>query len=107
MFEIPSGYMGDKLGPRSVLMRIVVAWSVFIAATGQVFNWISLLIIQTLFGAGEAGAFPNIAKAFSVWLPQDERVRAQGIVWLFARWGGALTPVLVFTIFKYVSWRTA
>ncbi len=107
LFEIPSGFMGDKLGPRSVLTRIVVAWSVFIAATGQAFNWISLLIIQTLFGAGEAGAFPNIAKAFSVWLPQDERVRAQGIVWLFARWGGAITPILVFGLFKYVSWPTA
>ncbi|MDQ1470916.1 MAG: transporter, family, glucarate transporter [Bryobacterales bacterium] len=107
MFEIPSGYMGDKLGPRNVLMRIVVAWSVFIAATGQAFNWISLLIIQTLFGAGEAGAFPNIAKAFSVWLPQDERVRAQGIIWLSARWGGAFTPGLVFFIFQVVSWRTA
>jgi len=107
LFEIPSGYLGDKLGPRRVLMRIVVAWSVFIAATGQAFNWISLTVIQTLFGAGEAGAFPNIAKAFSVWLPQDERVRAQGIVWLFARWGGAVTPALVFAILKYVSWRTA
>src|SRR6266851_6075028 len=50
LFEIPSGFMGDKLGPRSVLMRIVVAWSVFIAATGQALHWISLLIVQTLFG---------------------------------------------------------
>jgi MFS transporter, ACS family, glucarate transporter len=107
VFEIPSGFMGDKLGPRSVLMRIVVAWSVFIAATGQAINWISLLVVQTLFGVGEAGAFPNIAKAFSVWLPQDERVRAQGIVWLSARWGGAFTPFLVFYIFQVVSWRVA
>jgi ACS family glucarate transporter-like MFS transporter len=107
LFEIPSGYMGDTLGPRSVLMRIVVAWSVFIAATGQAFNFISLLVIQTLFGAGEAGAFPNIAKAFSVWLPQDERVRAQGIIWLSARWGGAFTPGIIFLVFQYVSWRTA
>jgi ACS family glucarate transporter-like MFS transporter len=107
LFEIPSGYMGDKLGPRSVLMRIVVAWSIFVAATGQVFNFISLLIVQTLFGAGEAGAFPNIAKAFSVWLPQDERVRAQGIIWLSARWGGAFTPGIIFLVFQYVSWRTA
>ncbi|MDP9169953.1 MAG: MFS transporter [Acidobacteriota bacterium] len=107
LFEIPSGFLGDRLGPRSVLMRIVVSWSVFVAATGQAFNWISLLIIQTCFGAGEAGAFPNIAKAFSVWLPQDERVRAQGIVWLSARWGGAFTPSLVFLIFQVVSWRAA
>ncbi len=107
LFEIPSGALGDRLGPRTVLMRIVVAWSVFVAATGQAFSWISLMIVQTFFGAGEAGAFPNIAKAFSVWLPAEERVRAQGIVWLSARWGGALTPLLVFWILQMVSWRTA
>jgi sugar phosphate permease len=105
--EIPSGFLGDKLGPRSVLMRIVVWWSFFVAATGRVWNFASLMVVQTLFGAGEAGCFPNIAKAFSVWLPQDERVRAQGIVWLSARWGGAITPTLVFFIFQYVSWRNA
>src|SRR4030088_2563572 len=95
LFEIPSGFLGDKLGARRVLMRIVIWWSFFVAATGQAWNWISLVGIQTLFGAGEAGCFPNIAKAFSVWLPRDERTRAQGIVWLSARWGGAFTPALV------------
>ncbi len=107
LFEIPSGVMGDKLGPRSVLMRIVVWWSFFIALTGRAWNFISLVVIQTLFGMGEAGCFPNIAKAFSVWLPPDERVRAQGIVWLSARWGGAVTPAIVFLIFQVMSWRTA
>ncbi|HXJ42755.1 MAG TPA: MFS transporter, partial [Bryobacteraceae bacterium] len=107
LFEIPSGFLGDKLGPRTVLMRIVISWSVFVAATGRAFNWLSLAIVQTLFGAGEAGAFPNIAKAFSVWLPAEERVRAQGIVWLSARWGGAFTPSIVFIILQLVSWRTA
>ena len=48
-----------------------------------------------LFGAGEAGCFPNLTKAFTTWLPPDERVRAQGIMWLSARWGGAFTPLLV------------
>jgi MFS transporter, ACS family, glucarate transporter len=107
LFEIPSGFLGDKLGARRVLMRIVIWWSFFVAATGQAWSWISLVVIQTLFGAGEAGCFPNIAKAFSVWLPRDERTRAQGIVWLSARWGGAFTPALVFLIFRYVSWRAA
>lgn len=107
LFEIPSGFLGDKLGARSVLMRIVVWWSIFVAATGQAWNLISLFIIQMLFGVGEAGCFPNIAKAFSVWLPRDERTRAQGIVWLSARWGGAFTPLIVFFTFKFVTWRTA
>jgi MFS family permease len=107
LFEIPSGFLGDRMGARNVLMRIVIWWSFFIAATGRAWNGISLVVIQTLFGVGEAGCFPNIAKAFSIWLPRDERTRAQGIVWLSARWGGAFTPLIVFVVFKYVSWRNA
>ncbi len=67
----------------------------------------SLIVCQGLFGIGEAGCFPNITKALSIWLPQEEKVRAQGIIWLFARWGGAFTPLLVVLLLKYVTWRTA
>ena len=34
VFEIPSGWMGDVMGPRKVLTRIVIWWSAFTAATG-------------------------------------------------------------------------
>ncbi len=106
-FEIPSGYMGDRWGPRRVLMRIVIWWSFFTAATGWAFNFISLFLTQLLFGAGEAGCFPNITRAFATWLPREERVRAQGIIWLAARWGGAFTPLVVVLLFRFVSWRLA
>ncbi|HXH24423.1 MAG TPA: MFS transporter, partial [Vicinamibacterales bacterium] len=95
LFEIPGGWLGDRLGARRVLMRIVIWWSFFTAATGWVWNLASLLVTRTLFGAGEAGAFPNITRAFTTWLPQPERERAQAILWLSARWGGAFTPLLV------------
>src|SRR5438046_2301171 len=93
--EIPGGYLGDWIGPRRVLARIVVWWSFFTAATGWVWSLPSLLVTRFLFGAGEAGCFPNLTKAFTTWLPPNERVRAQGITWLSARWGGAFTPLLV------------
>jgi MFS transporter, ACS family, glucarate transporter len=107
LFEIPGGYLGDWIGPRKVLMRIVVWWSFFTAATGWVWNYISLLVTRFMFGAGEAGCFPNLTKAFTTWLPPSERVRAQGIMWMSARWGGAFTPVLVFWVLQFVSWRRA
>jgi MFS family permease len=107
LFEVPSGWMGDKWGPRRVLMRIVIWWSAFTAATGMTWNFVSLYTTQLLFGAGEAGCFPNITRAFSNWLPQSERVRSQGIIWLSARWGGAFTPLLVAVLFQYLSWRQA
>ena len=107
LFEIPGGWMGDKMGPRKVLMRIVIWWSVFTAATGFMWNLASLKVARFLFGAGEAGCFPNLTKSFTTWLPVGERVRAQGIMWMSARWGGAFTPILVVAIFKIVDWRTA
>ncbi|HVS52876.1 MAG TPA: MFS transporter [Opitutaceae bacterium] len=105
LFEIPGGWLGDKIGPRKVLMRVVMFWSIFTAATGRAWNYASLAIMQFLFGAGEAGAFPNLAKAFNNWLPAAERSRAVGVMWLSSRWGGAVTPLLVVWVIGLVGWR--
>jgi MFS transporter, ACS family, glucarate transporter len=66
-----------------------------------------MMTTQFMFGAGEAGCFPNLTRAFHTWLPKKERVRAQGIMWLSARWGGAFTPPLVIWMVSYVGWRHA
>jgi MFS transporter, ACS family, glucarate transporter len=107
VFEVPGGWMGDRFGAKSVLLRVVTLWSFFTAATGWAWNYVSLLVCRFLFGAGEAGCFPNLAKAFTRWLPSEERVRAQGLMWFAARWGGAVTPLLVALLLRYVSWRRA
>src|SRR5229473_2183395 len=72
LFEIPGGFLGDRIGPRKVLMRIVLWWSFFTAATGWAWNLVSLCVTRFLFGAGEAGCFPNLTKAFTTWLPEKE-----------------------------------
>ena len=105
LFEIPAGWMGDRFGPRGVLMKVVLMWSVFTAATGAAWNFVSLVVCRTLFGVGEAGCFPNATKIFTIWLPSSERVRAQSILWLSARWGGAFTPVLVAFVMSFINWR--
>jgi len=107
IFEIPGGFLGDWMGARRVLLRIVLWWSFFTAATGWVWNFTSLAVTRALFGAGEAGCFPNLTKTFTTWLPHHERVRAQGIMWLSARWGGAFTPPLVYLVIQVMPWRHA
>nr|MBP6824263.1 MFS transporter [Acidobacteriota bacterium] len=72
VFEVPSGWLGDRFGARAALTRIVIWWSAFTALTGAAIGYRSLLVIRFLFGAGEAGAFPNIAKAVSRWFPALE-----------------------------------
>jgi MFS family permease len=108
LFEIPTGWLGDKIGPRKILLRIVLWWSFFTAATGWAMSAAAMMVVRFLFGAGEAGCFPNITKAFSTWLPAEERVRAQSTLWLAARWGGAVTPLLVLAVLGTLSsWRLA
>jgi sugar phosphate permease len=107
VFEIPGGWLGDWMGPRRVLLRIVLWWSAFTALTGAVWSFWSMWVTRFLFGAGEAGCFPNLTKSFTTWLPANERVRAQGIMWSFARWGGAFTPPLVLFVFSFMNWRGA
>ncbi len=107
LFEIPCGYLGDRIGPRKVLLRIVLWWSFFTAATGWVKSLPALIATRFLFGAGEAGCFPNLTKAFNRWLPTQERTRVQGLMWMSARWGGASTPLLVYVCLQYMHWRTA
>src|SRR6266568_6601525 len=105
LFEIPGGWLGDRIGPGKALMRVVILWSVFTAATGYVWNFASLVIARFCFGMGEAGCFPNLTKAFMIWLPRNEHTRAQAILWLSARWGGAFTPLLVMGCMSWLSWR--
>jgi MFS family permease len=88
-----------------VLAQIVLAWSVFTALTGAAWNLVSLWVVRFLFGAGEAGCFPNLTRMLSAWLPLRERVKAQALMWAFARWGGAVTPPLAFGAITLFGWR--
>lgn len=98
LFEIPGGWMGDRFGARSTLSRIVLAWSAFTALSGAATGFATLLLYRLLFGAGEAGAFPNMARVQSRWFPARLRAWAGGILWLSARWGGAFS----YLIFGYL-----
>lgn len=107
LFEIPAGAMGDRWGPRKVLTRIVLWWSVFTAFTGMAQGFRQLVIVRFLFGMGEAGAFPNFSATIARWFPAHERARAQSIVWMASRVGGAIAPVLVIPLQQAFGWRAA
>jgi len=107
LFEIPAGLLGDRIGVKRVLTRIVLAWSACTALTGAAWNATSLIVIRFLFGAGEAGCFPNLTRMLSAWLPERERVRAQSLMWSCTRWGGAATPPLALVCIGWFGWRWA
>src|SRR5215467_8466408 len=46
LFEIPGGFLGDWMGARRVLMRIVIWWSCFTALIGATWNFASIVTTQ-------------------------------------------------------------
>ena len=106
-FEIPTGRMGDRIGPRRVLTRVVLWWSAFTAFTGLTSNYYVLLLIRFCFGAGEAGALPNIAVSLSRWFPVTERARAMGVIFMCMQAGGALAPLVIVPIQARFGWRAS
>jgi sugar phosphate permease len=107
LFEIPSGFLGDRFGARAMLTRIVLWWSAFTALTGVVSKMWSLLIVRFFFGAGEAGAFPTASTSIFRWFPTAERGRAFGVVWLSSQLGGAIAPLVIVPIQMHLGWRAS
>lgn len=105
LFEVPTGHWGDRYGSRRILARIVVWWSIFTALTAACFGFTSLIIVRFLFGAGEAGAYPNAARVIARWFPSAERGRVQGIFQAASLVGGALAPAVAGFLIKWTHWR--
>ncbi len=105
IFEIPGGWLGDRIGQRKVLTRIVACWSLFTILTGAVNGLVLLLVVRFVFGAAEAGAFPNLSRALARWFPPNQRGRANGIMWMGARVGGSLAPPLSAWLITRIGWR--
>jgi ACS family glucarate transporter-like MFS transporter len=107
LFEIPTGALGDRIGPRRVLTRVVLWWSAFTSLTGMVSNYYVLLITRFCFGAGEAGAFPNASIVVSRWFPATQRASMAGVMLMASQIGGAIAPLLVVPIQIRYGWRAS
>ncbi|MEM6522624.1 MAG: MFS transporter [Bacteroidota bacterium] len=105
LFQIPSGMMADKAGPRKAIALIVTIWSGFTLLTGVAWNFISMIVIRFFFGAGEAGAFPSISRANFTWIPLRERGIVTGINFSGSRLGAAFAFPLVTWMISTFGWR--
>lgn len=105
LFEIPTGMWGDRVGEKKILARVVLWWSLFTTLTGVAAGFASLFVIRFMFGAGEAGAYPNTAIAIRKWFTVEERGRAQAVIWMASRVGGALTPFIIVPMQAHFGWR--
>ncbi len=105
IFQIPSGWIADRFGPRKALTIVVSIWSCFTMLTGAAINAIQMIVLRFVFGMGEAGAFPAATRAFYRWLPPKERGIAHGINFSGARLGPAFALFIMPFLIRAIGWR--
>jgi len=107
LMQAPSGAMADKVGPRIVLTTVVGAWSLFTGLTALAWNFVTMLAARFLFGAGEAGAFPSIARAVYSWVPVKERGLTKAVNFSATRIGAAATMPVLPAMIERLGWQAS
>ncbi|HXW56144.1 MAG TPA: MFS transporter [Candidatus Cybelea sp.] len=74
-FQIPSGWLTDRVDVSWVLAGGFLIWSCATAATGLMHGFIALLAVRLVLGMGEAVAYPSYAKI----LARDFSIRHRGV----------------------------
>lgn len=105
LFQTPAGILADRFGPRRVLATVVSFWSLFTALTGAAYGLASMLVYRFLFGVGEAGAFPGMARATFSWIPMRERGMVNGVNFSGSRLGAAFALPGVAWLITTLGWR--
>lgn len=105
LFQTPCGAFADRYGARKVLSAVVSLWSIFTGLTAAAWNFVSMLVIRFLFGAGEAGAFPGMARTVYAWIPIEERGLVKGINFSASRLGAAITMPLLPLLIAALGWH--
>src|SRR5579871_2068640 len=103
--QIPSGWLGDRFGPKRVLAIIMTLWSATAVMTGAAFGFASLFGARFLLGLSESGAFPVASRGMQLWFPRIERGRIQGTTHFFSRFAVAVTPFIAGSILLAFGWR--
>jgi ACS family glucarate transporter-like MFS transporter len=115
LFQIPGGWLADRLGARVVLTGALIWWSVctaltaFVAASplAEMIGIVgALLFVRFALGLGEAVALPSFNRAVANWMPPDSRGLGIGIAIGGIGLGSALTPPLAAWVMVNWGWQT-
>jgi ACS family glucarate transporter-like MFS transporter len=110
LFQIPTGLLVDRWGPRKslclfgVLGAITMAMSAGTLWADAATGFIILLAARLLMGIAQAGLFPASTRAMSTWIPMRRRAFAAGFLQSCMSLGGAAGAFFTAQLLGVVSW---
>jgi MFS family permease len=107
IFQLPVGWLVDRIGARKLLGFGLIVWSLAQASGGIVstFGW--FILARVVLGIGEAPQFPSAARVVSDWFPLRSRGKPTGIFNSASPLGSALAPLLLSVLLTSFHWRWA
>jgi ACS family glucarate transporter-like MFS transporter len=105
IFQVPSGWLLDRVGPRVVYPVAVGWWSIWTALTAFAGGVTSLIVFRIGLGIGEAPVQPANIKVVSKWFPRSERAFASSLFDMGQQIGVALSVPVVTVLAVSVGWR--
>jgi MFS family permease len=90
LFQIPSGWLAKRFGPRLVLPFYAVGWSLALAACAGATGYLGLYVGRMIMGVFQAGIFPAATLVLAVWYPPSLRGTATALLNSCMLMGGAV-----------------
>jgi MFS transporter, ACS family, glucarate transporter len=115
IFQLPGGWLADRLGARLVLTCALIWWSLctaltaFVAASplADMLGIVgALALVRFALGLGEAVALPSFNRAVANWMPSDARGLGIGIAIGGIGLGSAITPPIAAWVMVNWRWQT-
>lgn len=116
LFQIPWGYICDRIGPRRTLTASIVCFAVGagamvvvprLAALTGISALAAFRLVRFLTGVGEAAVSSNVTRVIASWTALKERGFASGLQVCGLGLGGTLTPVAIAWTMIHWGWRTS
>jgi MFS transporter, ACS family, glucarate transporter len=116
LFQIPWGYICDRVGPRRTLTASMLLFAIGSAAMGITPKLAGLTglglatafsVVRLVTGIGEAAVSSNVTRVIALWTGVRERGFASSLQVCGLGLGGTLTPVFIAWMMLNWGWRFA
>jgi ACS family glucarate transporter-like MFS transporter len=112
LFQIPAGWLADRLGPRRTLAMGAVWWAAFTALTagfpdGIARGFLIIMSVRFFMGMGESVVFPSSNRWVANWIPTTERGLANGLIFAGVGAGSAFAPPILRYMMVHLGWRVS
>jgi sugar phosphate permease len=107
VFQLPAGYLGDRLGPRKILTFGALVSIIGNLIFSQASSYMVLAVGQLVNGMGQAMGWSSAVKMIVSWFPRSRRGTAIGLFATCVTGGSSVGIRLSGYIGEHMGWRSS